>query len=154
MLPERRMSTAPRRQKDRHTWIGDLLDSFLNEIDSARTGDVYMSEVNPSVDIRQTDRAVMFEAELPGMKPENIDVSIENSTLILRGEKKKEIEENTSSHYRKERRYGSFQRTFTLPAEVAEDKACALYKDGVLRVSFPKKSNSTPTTKKIEVKSN
>jgi HSP20 family protein len=105
----------------------------------------------PSVDVSETGKAVVVKAELPGMDPKDIDISVNGKRLTLRGERKYEHEEKGESFHRVERSYGAFSRDIGLPAEVDGNKVEATYKDGVLKVNLPKTKKSS--TKKIEVKS-
>mgnify|MGYP006278765505 CR=1 FL=1 len=105
----------------------------------------------PSVDIKETDKEVIAKAELPGMKPEDIDVSIRDSHLVLQGEKKHEEESGEGEYRFFERRYGSFSRLLPLPSEVDKDNVKAKYTDGVLEVRVPKSAQSA--SKKVEIES-
>ena len=104
---------------------------------------------NPSVDIFETKDQVVLEAELPGMKREDFELSVENNTLTLKGERKFEKQEQTDNYHRVERSYGSFVRSFTLPQTVNAEGAAAEYKNGVLRVSLPKREEVK--ARKIEI---
>lgn len=104
----------------------------------------------PAVDIYETDKAVIMETPLAGMRPEDVSVSVEKGVLTLKGESKKEHEVEEKNYYRKEVRSGSFYRELPLPAPVLEDKVTAEFKDGILKITCPK---ATPNhTKKIDVK--
>jgi HSP20 family protein len=94
---------------------------------------------NPSVDIYENKDQIVLEAELPGMNREDFDVSIENNVISVRGERRFEKKDENDSYHRVERSYGSFTRSFTLPQTVSADSASAEYKNGVLRVTLPKR---------------
>jgi HSP20 family protein len=94
---------------------------------------------NPQVDIYENKDQIVLEAELPGMNREDFDLSIENNVLTLRGERKFEKKDDNDNYHRVERSYGSFTRSFTLPQTVSAEGAVAEYKNGVLRVSLPKR---------------
>lgn len=94
---------------------------------------------NPSVDIYENKDQIVLEAELPGMNREDFELTIENNVLTLRGERRFEKREESDNYHRVERAYGSFTRSFTLPQTVAADTANAEYKNGVLRVTLPKR---------------
>lgn len=94
---------------------------------------------NPAVDIFENDNEVVIKAELPGMAAKDIEVRLENNVLLLRGERHFEKEAKEENYYRVEREYGTFSRSFTLPAAVDGDKVKAEYKDGVLKIVLPKK---------------
>jgi HSP20 family protein len=94
---------------------------------------------NPSVDIYENKDQIVLEAELPGMRREDFDLSIENNVLTLRGERRFEKKEESDNYHRVERSYGSFTRSFTLPQTVSAETAVAEYRNGVLRVTLPKR---------------
>jgi HSP20 family protein len=102
--------------------------------------------------VTETDKEVKVCAELPGVEAKDVDVTVENDTLIVRGEKKYEREQNERGQYRMERSYGSFERSIALPAEIDEAKAKAEFKNGVLRLTLPKKAGAESRRKKIPVK--
>jgi HSP20 family protein len=102
----------------------------------------------PSVDIFEDKGDVVVKAELPGIKKEDIDITLTEDTITISGEKKKEEEVKKKDYYRCESSYGSFTRTFTLPSEVQTEKVKSKMKDGVLEIRIPK----TEEAKKKEVK--
>ena len=100
----------------------------------------------PMLDVREDKDTFSVRVELPGMKREDIDVSLHDDALIISGERKEEaIPEDTTVH-RQERFYGKFSRALTLPAAVAGDKVKAQYKDGILTVTLPKAEEAKPKT--------
>ena len=96
----------------------------------------------PSVDIYENKDQIVLEAELPGMKQEDFDLSIENNVITLRGERKFEKTDETDNYHRVERSYGAFTRSFTLPQTVSAEGASAEYNNGVLRVTLPKREET------------
>ncbi len=106
---------------------------------------------SPPLDVEETENEFVIKAELPGMKKEDIKVSLSGDTLTISGEKKKEAEEKGKTYYRMERSYGKFQRTITLPAEVEMDKAKASYQNGVLTLNLPKSEVARPREIPIQV---
>ena len=106
---------------------------------------------NPSVDIFEDKDRLILEAELPGMKREDFDISVENNVLTLRGERKFEKKAEGDNYHRVERSYGSFTRSFTLPQTVSAEGATADFDNGVLRVSLPKREETK--ARKIEITS-
>ena len=104
------------------------------------------------VDVYETDEEVVVEASLPGVKPEEVHVSVTGDRLTIKGESETEEEEQEHDYYRKERRYGSFERALTLPVEVDADKAKATFENGELSLHLPKIAAEKPTT--IEIKTN
>jgi HSP20 family protein len=103
----------------------------------------------PAIDVFEKDDKFIVKAELPGMKEDDIDVSIVGSTLAIRGEKKTESEVKETDYYRSERAYGSFYRSIPLPSTVDTGKIQAEFEDGVLEVSLPKLAGEKP--KKVAV---
>ena len=99
----------------------------------------------PSVDISETDDKFEVRAELPGVAKDDLHVSVKDNLLTLSGEKRQGDVDDTQNYRRVERRYGSFQRRFTLPPEVATDDIKAEYSDGVLTLSIPKPEVAKPT---------
>ena len=106
----------------------------------------------PAVDISETDKSYEISAELPGLDEKNIEVSLVNGGLTIKGEKKDEKEEKQKDYYVSERRYGAFERYFALPEGVDADKIEATFKNGVLKVTLPKTAEAQKPAKKIDVK--
>ena len=106
----------------------------------------------PSVDIYENKDQIVLEAELPGMKQEDFDLTIENNVITLRGERRFEKTEETDNYHRVERSYGSFTRSFTLPQTVSAEEAKAEYSNGVLRVTLPKREEAK--SRRIEISGN
>jgi HSP20 family protein len=104
----------------------------------------------PSLDVYEEKSDVVVKAEMPGMSKDDIDITLSDSTLTLKGEKKKEEEVKEKDYYRCERQYGSFYRTVELPSEVKSDGVKATFKDGVLEVRLAK--SAEPKKKEIHVK--
>jgi len=98
----------------------------------------------PATDIQETKDDVVVSVELPGMKKDEIKVTVQDNILTIRGEKKQEKEEKDTNYHRIERNYGSFTRSFSLPAAVKADKISATYEAGVLRVVLPKAEEVKP----------
>lgn len=107
---------------------------------------------NPSVDIFENKDQIVLEAELPGMNPEDVNISIENNVLTLHGERKFEKKSDGDNFHRVERSYGSFTRSFTLPPTVSSENAEASFDNGVLRLSLAKREEAKP--RRIEIKAN
>jgi len=108
-----------------------------------------LEEIAPVIDIFTEGEDVLVKAELPGMKKEDIDVSLTGDTITISGEKKKEEKMEKKDYYRIERSYGSFSRSFRLPAEVQSDKVTAKFKDGVLEIRIPKTEEAKKKEKKV-----
>ncbi|MBI2528369.1 MAG: Hsp20/alpha crystallin family protein [Candidatus Rokubacteria bacterium] len=92
----------------------------------------------PSLDVSETKEAFVVKAEIPGIEPKEIQVSLDNQMLTLKGEKKHEKEEKEEQFYRMERAYGAFARSVRLPAPVDGSKVTAAFKNGLLTVTLPK----------------
>ena len=140
-----------RQQKDLDRFKGEI-DRMFNEFFDWHTfqGSIDGSEWMPAVDISETGREVIVNAELPGMDPKDIDISLNGRLLTIKGERKQEHEEKDKNYHRVERRYGAFTRAFELPADVEADKVEARYKKGVLKLKLRKTREAS--VKKIEVK--
>ena len=104
---------------------------------------------NPQVDIYENKEQIVLEAELPGMKREDFDLTVENNVLTLRGERRFEKKSEGDNFHRVERSYGSFSRSFTLPQTVSGEGATAEYSNGVLRVALPKREETK--ARRIEI---
>jgi HSP20 family protein len=104
------------------------------------------------VDLLETNEEVVVKASLPGVKPEDIDISVTGQLLTLKGESKDEHEEKQHNYYRRERRHGTFVRQFTLPTEVDSQRADATFENGVLRLTLPKADAAKPKTIKVQAK--
>jgi len=105
----------------------------------------------PAVDIYEQDNNIVLKAELPGVDPKDVDIQLENNTLTLRGERKLDKEVKKENYHRVERAYGTFTRSFTLPAVVDQGSIKAEFKDGVLRVTLPKREEAKPKQIQINV---
>jgi len=105
----------------------------------------------PAVDVYETKDSVVVEAPLAGVNPEDVDVSIENDTLTLRGQTSKKSEVDEKNYYRKEVRSGSFYRNILLPAHVDGQNATAESLEGMLKITIPKKEPNKPKSIKIAV---
>jgi HSP20 family protein len=130
--------------------VNRLFDNFFTGLPERRRG-LLEGEWAPSVDVAETDNEVVVTAELPGIKQDDVDITITDDVLTLKGEKKEEKEVKEKNYHRIERSYGSFQRSISLPAGVQADKAKATYKDGVLHITVPKAEEAKPKQIKINV---
>ncbi len=105
----------------------------------------------PAMDVAESDQAITVSAELPGLKAEDVDISVHGNVLTISGEKKDSSEQREGDRYHVERRYGSFQRRLQLPADVDVERIQAECRDGVLTVTLPKTEQAKP--RRIDVKS-
>ena len=122
--------------------IDRLFDAPLAEL--SRGASQLLSGWTPALDVYEDKDNVYVRAELPGMKKEDIDVSLHNGSLSISGERKAQEEFKDAEVYRSERFVGRFQRTLSLPTAVAADKIKAQYKDGILSVTLPKAEEAKP----------
>jgi HSP20 family protein len=107
----------------------------------------------PAIDMSEDEKAYKICAELPGIDPKDVDVSVSGDTLVLKGEKRQEKEEKDKNYHFSERSYGSFQRAFQLPSSIDRNKVSADFSKGILTVTLPKTAEAQQPAKKIEVKS-
>lgn len=126
--------------------IDRLFDSPLTEF---TRGSNLLSGWTPALDVFEDKENFTVQVELPGMKKEDIEVSLHDGGLSISGERQSETKHKNAEAYRAERFFGRFQRTVTLPARVASDKVKAQYKDGILTVTLPKTEEARP--KQIDV---
>ena len=108
--------------------------------------------VAPSINLSETEDDLIVEAKLPGMKPEDMDISATEDSLIIKGETREETVEESPSYHRVERRSGSFSRTISLPCKVRTDDIKASYKEGILKITMPKCAPDEVRGVRIEVK--
>ncbi|MFO8064864.1 MAG: Hsp20/alpha crystallin family protein [Spirochaetota bacterium] len=113
-------------------------------------GSMFDGALAPRMDVQDSDDQVLVTAELPGVDIKDVDVSVSGNVLTIKGEKKDEHKEENGDYYHRERWSGSFQRSLTLPDAIDPDKVEAEMKEGVLRITFPKREEVKP--KQINVK--
>jgi HSP20 family protein len=135
-----------------------MLDQWRKEMDQVLGGQALVrddatrvvgSDWMPAVDIREEDDRFVLHADIPGVKPEDIEVSMENGVLTIRGERGHESQESAEGYKRLERQHGVFIRRFALPDSVDAEQIAATGKDGVLEVVLPKAQKQQ--ARKIEV---
>lgn len=105
---------------------------------------------NPSVDIFENKDQVVLEAELPGISPDDVNISVENNVLTIHGERRFEKKDEGDNFHRVERSYGSFTRSFTLPPTVSSENVTANFDNGILRLELQKREEAKP--RRIEIK--
>jgi HSP20 family protein len=108
--------------------------------------------LTPSLDVKETDKEIVVEAELPGLEEKHISLMMQNGVLTLQGEKRLEYDEEKENYHVMERRYGSFSRSLRVPDTVDEAKVEARFENGVLKVTLPKRPEATSEQRKIEIK--
>lgn len=131
----------------RGAWLRPFQSSSLDPI--FRRGFSFSA---PAVDVVEKDTAFELTAELAGIGAKDIDVSVKDGNLVIKGEKKAEKEETAKDYYLKERQYGSFERLIPMPKGVDPSAVEARFNNGVLTVSMPKTVEAQKPAKKIEVK--
>jgi HSP20 family protein len=134
--------------------LQDRMNRLFDEsVRNVKPGDEALSSAiwSPAVDIYETDDEVVVKAELPEVNQKDIDIQIENNTLILRGERKLNKETKKENFHRIERAYGTFSRSFTLPGTIDQEKISADYKDGILKISMPKREDTRPKQIKVAI---
>jgi len=144
LIPWRSRGEVDRFRSD----IDRMFDDFFTRSPFSRSYGA--EEWMPAVDISETGKEIIVNAEIPGMDAKDIDISINGRLLTIKGERKQEQEEKGENYHRIERRYGSFSRSLELPVDVNADKVKATYKEGVLKLNLPKAKEQS--VKKIEVK--
>ncbi len=147
-------------------WTGGLpafrglqsLQSDMNRIfDEFFRGDLSVSDPlfgrdwNPAVDIIENNDAYVLKAELPGLKKEDVKITLENNLLTVRGEKKNETDRKDENYHRIERSYGVFERSFTIPGTIKVESIDAKYTDGVLTLTLPKAEEAKPKMINVRV---
>ena len=110
-----------------------------------------IADWTPSCNVSETPEEYRIEAELPGVKQDDLQVQVENRVLTLRGERREKKEEKGEKYHRVESSYGSFTRSFTLPEDADEDKVFADYKDGLLTVRVIRTERKESTARSIEI---
>ncbi len=137
-----------RREPNELTRLHDEMDNLLGTFfgDWGRR----QHELWPAIKVSENENALQVQAEVPGCKPENIDISVHGSTLTISGEKKHEEKKEEKGYYYNEQSYGSFRRDISLPSEVEPDKVDAKCSDGVLTVNVPKAEKAKPFKVKVK----
>lgn len=135
----------------------DQMQSRINRIfgEAYRGGSdelLHRGDWLPPVDIYENDQhEIVLRAELPGLKREDLDIKVENNTLTLRGERKRETDVKQESYHRVERTYGAFSRSFSLPATVNTEQVQAKFVDGVLTITLPMREEAKPRQIQVQV---
>ena len=145
LVPSTRVNARPARSPF------NLFDAFFNDsrLPAANSNGTSFS---PRIDVSESETAYEISAELPGIVDKDIEITVVDGVLTLKGEKSSKQEEKEGNYYRQERAYGSFERSFHLPDEVEADKVEANFKNGVLTVGLPKSEEAQSVVHKVEVK--
>jgi HSP20 family protein len=133
-----------------------LFDDFLGglpTLSNLRQSLPATQGLTPALDVKETENELVVKADLPGIDEKDVQLTIQDGVLSMRGEKKSERKDERENYHLVERSYGSFQRSIRLPETVDEDKAVARFDKGVLTVTLPKRPEMVKAQKKIEIKS-
>lgn len=123
-------------QRSLRPWL--FSDDFENAVNRWINGGESKPGFRPAVDVQETDEAFLVEADIPGLKKEDIQIEILEDTVSIQGARTQQSEEKTDNYHRIERHYGSFKRSFRIPGGFKHDKVKATFTDGVLRLTLPK----------------
>lgn len=134
-----------------HKGIDKLFESFFMP-DSAFAPFQMNGKMMPAIEIQETDAALTVDAEMPGLKQEEIQVNVKDGVLEISAERKQEKDEKTRNVHRSERYYGKMERKLALPSSVEEGKVEASYKDGMLHIVLPKKPSAKSKAVTVKVK--
>jgi len=126
--------------------LREKMNRLFEDYYPARTEekDIVAGSWAPSVDIYETENELVLTAELPGIKEDDIEIKLEDNTLTIKGDRNFEKETKEENYHRIERSYGSFFRSFTLPAYIDQEKIEAQHENGILKIAMPKKHESKP----------
>ena len=131
--------------------LQDQVNRLLSEAFDRSSGEANLTAWAPAVDIYETEHELVVKADLPDVKPEDLDIRVENNILTIRGQRRFEKKVNEDNYLRVERAYGSFSRSFSLANTVNTEAIKADYKDGVLSLSVPKREEAKPKQIKVNV---
>jgi len=124
---------------------------FEEQYDGGREETLTTGAFVPPVDIYEDEHSIQLKLEVPGVDEKDLDIKVENNTMIVSGERKFEKEEKEENFHRVERRYGSFSRSFTLPNTVSTDDIQASYENGVLKIRLAKRAEAKPKQIKVNI---
>ena len=127
------------------------LASFFGSFEPSGKDQLATGTFVPAVDIYSDEQNLVLKLEVPGVNEQDLNVSVENNTLTIQGERKFEKEEKEENFHRIERRYGSFSRTFKLPSTIDAEKVEASYEKGILKITLGKKAEAKPRQIKVGV---
>ncbi len=137
--------------QDFHKEMDQLLHGFFGREAPAEYQGLPQGVLSPAIDITENDKEIKLTAELPGLAEEDVDLTIREGRLSLRGEKKIERDDKKDDVHITERRYGSFHRSLPIPDRVDTAKIAAKFEKGVLVVTMPKKAGSEPESRKVKI---
>lgn len=129
--------------------LRDAMDRLFQESVIRPTARLLTREYGPAMDIYETDSEVVLKCALPGVKPEEVDISMTGDLLTIKGETKVEEQVKQEDYYLQERRYGAFTRSVTIPVPVVAEKAEARFEHGILTLTLPKAEEVKPKSIKV-----
>jgi len=150
MIPWRPFAELGRWESEMERRFANLLGGRMQSLFNDRSG-AELSIGEPAIDLYEEKDQIVIKAELPGMSKDDIQISLQDNVLVIRGEKKKEDQDEGKDYYRSERVYGAFIRTLPLPAEIDPDRIDAKFKNGVLEIRLPKSEAAKKKQIKINV---
>ena len=169
---EQEGNTLPIRRQETRTQYADPFSQIRQEIDrvfdSAFSGlgfpaigfgreltpAAQTDWIKPTLDVGASDKEYTISVELPGVDEKDVQLELINDTLKIKGDKKQQKEEKEKNYYRMERSYGSFQRVLSLPEDADQDNIKAVYKNGIMNITIPRKAAPKTEVKQIEIKTN
>lgn len=140
-----------------HRDINKVFDNFFSDFSfpSLRnTEELWNTSFSPKVNVSENEKEINVEAELPGMEEKDVNVTLNNNSLVIKGERKSKKEDKSDNYHLVESSYGSFCRTIPIPEGIDRDKIEAVYKNGVMKVTIPKTEEAKKKVKKIPIKTN
>ena len=138
-------------RRDINRVFGDFLSDWTRPDRILSMLDRQMGSFMPEIDVRETDKEFQVRADLPGMDEKDLEVTLVNGALSIKGEKREEHEEDKGNTYHSERRYGAFERLIPLSSDIDGNKAKASFKKGVLKIALPKTESARSNRKTIPI---
>ena len=131
--------------------LQNRMNSLFGNLNNETENPLTTASFVPAVDVYEDEKKVVLKLEVPGIEEKDLDVSVENHTLTVKGKRKFEKEEKEENFHRIERRYGSFYRAFSLPSTVDTENIAAKYEAGVLKLELKKKPEAQPKQIKVNI---
>jgi HSP20 family protein len=131
--------------------LREMMDRMIDEVFERPFGVTFAGQV-PAIDMYQTDNEVVVKAALPGVKADDVQISVTGDVLTIKGEIKQEEEQKGRSYHIREHRWGAFERSIILPTAVVADKAKAEFENGILTITLPKAEEVRPKTITVKAK--
>ena len=132
--------------------LRDAMDQLFDEMISQPGNLAAGNRLMPAIDLYQTEDAVVLKASLPGINPDDLKISVSGDLLTIQGEQTTELEDKQATYHIRERKWGSFSRSLSLPVPVQSDKANAEYENGILTLTLPKAEEVRPKTISVKAR--